>query len=83
MIINQKTSTETKSLICKEEKIEPVTKEYLGVITSKDGKMEQEIANIVATKIYYNNINFGKKKMKMPVKLQVHNMVTVPTLFYE
>jgi hypothetical protein len=59
---------------------------YLGVIITKDGRIDKEINNRIkkASQIYYkiNNTVLGKKEVDPKTKIQIYKSVHIPTLTY-
>jgi hypothetical protein len=70
---------------CKGEMLEQVDSyTYLGTVISKDGRIDQEVANRVqkANNAYFqmNNIIFGKRELETKTKTQIYQSVIAPIL---
>ena len=86
-ISKQERADEELNVVCEGKILEEVNNyEYLGVIISSDGRIEQEVLNRVrkATTAYYgmNNTIIGKTEISNKTKLQIFNAVIVPIISY-
>lgn len=86
-ISKQDRSEDELNIECDGKTLERIdTYEYLGVIISSDGRIEQEVLNRVkkATTAYYgmNSTIMGKKEISNKTKLQIYNAVMVPITLY-
>lgn len=87
MCINKQDPEGNINIECSGKILEVVNHyEYLGVIISQDGTIEQEIRNRIskATSVYYqiNTTLINKRELSKETKLHLYKTIYVPTLTY-
>lgn len=86
-VSKQDRSYEELDIVCDGKTLEKIEIfQYLGIIISSDGKIEQEVLNRVkkATSAYYemNRTIIGKREINNKTKRQIYNAIMVPITLY-